>query len=137
MGVQEFKAQQLKTANDYTKRVQIFLAFSRQIQQISTDYDVLDGTLEHLRRQNQSFEDNLFSTAIPRIASATSMRDETELRAPLRETFNSFLREAKPIRTYSNLYNERTKIGVSEGFAMVNQRDAEVCEHESSLAGFR
>lgn len=54
------------------------------------------------------------------------MQDATELRAPLRETFNSFLREAKLIRTYSNLYNERSRIGVSEGFAMVNQRDAEV-----------
>ena len=51
-----------------------------------------------------------------------------ELRAPLQEAFDSFLREAKLIRTYSNLYNERSKIGVSEGFALVNQRDAEVCE---------
>ena len=59
---------------------------------------------------------------------------ETELQALLLETFSSFLREAKLIRTYSNLYNERTKIGVSEGFAMVNQRDAEVCEHRSGLA---
>ena len=52
-----------------------------------------------------------------------------ELRAQLQETFDSFLREAKLIRTYSTLYNERCKIGVSEGFALVNQRDAEVCEH--------
>lgn len=122
----EFKAQQLKSANDYTERVQVFLAFSRQIQQISTDYDVLDATLEHLEREHQWFEENIFPTAISGIATGASIQDETELRTTLRETFSSFLREAKLIRTYSNLYNERSKIGVSEGFAMVNQRDAEV-----------
>lgn len=57
------------------------------------------------------------------------MQHETELRAQLRETFDSFLREAILIRTYSKLYDERSKIGVSEGFAMVNQRDAEVRDH--------
>ena len=61
------------------------------------------------------------------------MQHEVELHAPLQETFKSLLREAKLIRTYSNLYNERSKIGVSEGFALVNQRDAEVCEHRSHL----
>lgn len=61
------------------------------------------------------------------------MQDEVELRASLRETFDSFLRDAKLIRTYSNLYNERSKIGVSEGFALVNQRDAEVCDHQCTL----
>lgn len=63
------------------------------------------------------------------LATGAYVQDDTELRAQLRETFSSFLREAKLIRTYSNLYNERSKIGVSEGFAMVNQRDAEVREH--------
>ena len=84
----------------------------------------------------QWFEKNRRSTANSKIEIRASLQDETELRAPLLETFNSFLREAKLIRTYSNLYNERTKIGVSEGFAMVNQRDAEVCEHSSGLATF-
>ena len=74
------------------------------------------------------------STDTSKIATGVYVQEEVELRAPLLETFNSFLREAKLIRTYSNLYNERTKIGVSEGFAMVNQRDAEVGEHWSGLA---
>lgn len=114
--MQEFKAQQL--ASDCTERVQAFLAFSRQIQQISTDYDVLDATLEHLQSESQWLQD---------YTVGASMQNEIELRVSLQETFNSFLREAKLIRTYSNLYNERSKIGVSEGFALVNQRDAEVC----------
>ena len=125
---QEFKAQQLKDASEYQTRVQNFLNFSRQIQQISTDYDVLDATLEHLKKEHEWFQDNIFSSTSSAIFSEASMRNQAELRAPLRETFDSFLREAKLIRTYSNLYNERTKIGVSEGFAMVNQRDAEVCK---------
>ena len=136
MGIQEFKAQQLKSANDYTERVQIFLALSRQIQQVSTDYDILDATLEHLSREHQWFEKNRCSMGDSKIEIRASSQDDTELRAPLLETFSSFLREAKLIRTYSNLYNERTKIGVSEGFAMVNQRDAEVCEHLSGLVTF-
>ena len=61
---------------------------------------------------------------------------ETSMQHELQEAFDFFLREAKLIRTYSNLYNERSKIGVSEGFAMVNQRDAEVCEHRSRLLAF-
>ena len=64
------------------------------------------------------------------------MHDEIELRTQLRETFDSFVREAKLIRTYIDLYNERSKIGVSEGFAMVNQRDAEVCKYWSDWVAF-
>lgn len=123
--MQEFKAQQ--SASDCTERVQAFLAVSRQIQQISTDYDVLDATLEHLQRECQWLHDYTVATPISGAAEGASMRNEIELRVSLQETFNSFLREAKLIRTYSNLYNERSKIGVSEGFALVNQRDAEVC----------
>lgn len=136
MGIWEFKARQLKSANDYTERVQIFLAFLRQIQRVCTDYDVPDATLERLSREYQWFEKNRSSSASPKIEKGASLQDETELRAPLLETFSSFLREAKLIRTYSNLYNERSKIGVSEGFAMVNQRDAEVCDHSSGLVTF-
>ncbi len=126
MGLQEFKGQQLTLASEYTKRAQDFLAFSRQIQQVSTDYDILDATLEHLKREHEWFQRNVLSSPISENTAAPSMQHEAELRAPLRETFDSFLREAKLIRTYSNLYNERSKIGVSEAFAMVNQRDAEV-----------
>ncbi len=133
MGFQEFKAQQLTLASDYTKRAQDFLAFSRQIQQVSTDYDILDATLEHLKREHEWFQKNVFSSPISETTAGPSMQHEAELRAPLRETFDSFLREAKLIRTYSNLYNERSKIGVSEAFAMVNQRDAEVREHWSRM----
>ena len=112
----------------------MFLALSRQIQQIATDYDILNATLEHLSREYQWFEKNKCSTVTSNITIEAFMQDETELGSLLLEQFDSFLREIKMIRTYSNLYNERAKIGVSEGFAMVNQRDAEVCEHLFSMA---
>lgn len=44
----------------------------------------------------------------------------------LGDVFDSLLKDVKLIGTYNNLYLERSKIGVSECFAMVNQRDAEV-----------
>lgn len=113
--------------------MQTFLTLSRQIQQISTDYTILDAAFEHLIKEHEWFEENVFSNPISGAATAFSPSNETELRATLGETFESFLRESKLTRTYNNLYMERSKIGVSEGFAMVNQRDAEVCEHPSML----
>ena len=129
MEIQEFKAPHLRLASDYTKRVQKFLELSRQIKQVATDYDVLDGSLEHLQREHKWFQDNTASTTISGTSSETAMQCGAELRALLQETFDSFMGHAKLIRTYSNLYNERSNIGVSEGFALVNQRDAEVREH--------
>jgi len=123
---QEFRGQKLRSAKDYTERSEAFLALSRQIQQIATDYDILDATLEFLRNENRWFTETI--AALPK-EMAFSARDEIEIRAPLEQTFDSFLREAKLLRTYNTLYNERTKIGVSEGFAMVNQRDAEAGLH--------
>ncbi len=109
--------------------MQAFLALSRQIQQIATDYDVLEATLEHLQKEHQWFEGIIVGKPVNLQAgdqARSTIQDEIELRAPLQEIFDSYLREAKLIRTYSSLYDERAKIGVSEGFAMVNQRDAEV-----------
>ena len=53
-------------------------------------------------------------------------QQEEVARGLLGDVFERFLKEVKLIRTYSTLYVERTKIGVSECFAMVNQRDADV-----------
>lgn len=114
--------------------MQAFLALSRQIQQVATDYDILDAALEHLKREHRWFETNTFvpiGAALPPPTSTladrkSSFQYETDFHSPLKEQFDSFLREIKLVRTYSNLYNDRSKIGVNEGFAMVNQRDAEV-----------
>ncbi|KAL9124030.1 MAG: hypothetical protein Q9217_006598 [Psora testacea] len=125
----EFKSKDLHSTEDYTRRVQAFLALSRQIQQITTDYDILDATLQHLKKEHQWFEGSLVKQIIgPQAEQVTesSIQDGAQLLAPLQELFDSYLQEAKLIRTYSNLYNERTRIGVSEAFAMINQRDAEV-----------
>ena len=121
----------MQSTDDHTRRVRAFLALSRQIQQVVTDYDILDATLEHLRKDHQWFEANTIQTTVdPQAEHITrpSVQDNINFRAPLHEIFDAYVREAKLVRTYSKLYDERAKIGVSEGFAMINQRDAEVCE---------
>ena len=87
--------------------------------------------LEHLQKEHEWFEGVMENSEFGmEVQSATSPAfrpgKPRELHDPLHDIFSSFLREAKLVRTYCNLYDQRTKIGVSEGFAMVNQRDAEV-----------
>lgn len=44
----------------------------------------------------------------------------------LADNFERYRKEVNLFRTYSGLYVQRSKLGVNECFAMVNQRDAEV-----------
>jgi len=104
------------TAEDYTQRSQTFLSLSRQIQQVATDYDILVATINHLKREHTWLENSVNTMQrLPHISGIVT-----------KDVFDWYLEEVKLIRTYSSLYEERTKIGVSEGFAMVNQKDAEV-----------
>lgn len=44
----------------------------------------------------------------------------------LEDSFKSLVKDVKLIETYSGLYSTKSQIGVSECFAMINQREAEV-----------
>lgn len=44
----------------------------------------------------------------------------------LDDIFSQILHEVSLLRTYSNLYLERSKIGIDECYAMTNQRDSEL-----------
>lgn len=117
----------MRSAEDYTRRSQSFLALSRQIHQVAADYEILSDTVEHLRRAHTCFE-QLFERT-PETTSgdrSASMKQKEEMRVILCDIFDRFLGEVKLIRTYNSLYIERTRIGVNECFALVNQRDAEV-----------
>ena len=117
----------MRSAEDYTRRSQSFLALSRQIQQVATDYEVLTDTVEHLRRAHLCFEELFEKTPETSFGNRTvSLNQKEEMRGILCDIFDRFLGEVKLIRTYNSLYVERTKIGVNECFALVNQRDAEV-----------
>lgn len=117
----------MRSAEDYTRRSQSFLALSRQIQQVATDYDILMNTVEHLRRAHTWFEELFERTPETNFGDrSVSKNQKEEMRGILCDTFDRFLGEVKLIRTYNSLYIERTRIGVNECFALVNQRDAEV-----------
>lgn len=118
----------MRSAEDYTRRSQSFLALSRQIQQVATDYDILMDTVELLQRAHIRFEELFKRTPEASLGNrSVSKNQRQEMRETLCDIFDRFLGEVKLIRTYNSLYIERTRIGVNECFALVNQRDAEVC----------
>ena len=120
----EQKGNQLDTTEEYTERSKAFLALSRQIYQVATDYDVLAETIGHLQRQSAWFNEWLTSISGP--INSTLVQQLMDSQQVLGDTFDNLLKDVKLIGTYSNLYLQRSKIGVKECFAMVNQHDAEV-----------
>lgn len=122
----ENKVNELHTTEDYTERSKAFLSLSRQIYQVATDYDILAEAVGHLQRQSTWFNDWLISVSGD--SSSERVRKMMDAQRVLNDAFENLLKDVKLIGTYSNLYLERSKIGVSECFAMVNQRDAEVRE---------
>lgn len=119
----ENKVDQLHTTEDYTERSKAFLSLSRQIHQVATDYDILAETVEHLQKQAAWFNEWLMGSSGD--ASSERVQKMMDAQRVLNDTFDNLLKDVKLIGTYSNLYLERSKIGVSECFAMVAQRDAE------------
>lgn len=115
----ENKASELRTPDDYTARSRAFLALSRQIHQISTDYDILAASIEHLRAQVVWF------------GKTTQSRGQVDARlldaqSALEDILENLVSEVKLIGVYATLYLERSKIGVDECYAMINQRDSEL-----------
>ena len=120
----ENKVNHLHTTEDYTERSKAFLALSRQIYQVATDYDILAESVAHLQRQSAWFNEWLIS--VKGDAGSDRVQKMMDAQRVLNDAFDNLLKDVKLIGTYSNLYLERSKIGVSECFAMVTQRDAEV-----------
>ncbi|KAK7958539.1 hypothetical protein PG988_013387 [Apiospora saccharicola] len=117
----ENKASELQTPNDYAERSRAFLALSRQIYQVSTDYDILQASAEHLKSQSQWLSD--------RNLKRSPTDDDLEyqdIHGAMDDIFSQMLSEVSLLRTYSNLYLERSKIGIDECYAMTNQRDSEL-----------
>ena len=46
----------------------------------------------------------------------------------IQDSLEWYMGQVELVRNYSRLYDGRAKLGVDEGFAMVNQWDAEVCD---------
>ncbi|KAF2493174.1 hypothetical protein BU16DRAFT_540895 [Lophium mytilinum] len=118
----ENKADELRTAEDYTQRSKAFLALSRQIHQVATDYDILEATIAHLRKESKWYKEAKVAESF----DPSTTRKMHSAQRILDEIFENLAREVKLIGTYSNLYLERAKIGVDECFAMMTQRDSEI-----------
>ena len=121
----ENKVNELHTAEDYTERSKAFLALSRQIYQVATDYDILAETINHLQKRSTWFNEWLVSVSDS--TNSLLVQEMMDAQRVLDDAFDNLRKDVKLIGTYSNLYLERSKIGVSECFAMVTQRDADVC----------
>ena len=109
----------METPEDHSQRSKSFLALCRQIQQVATDYDILADTADILQETNQWYEKEVFESGLKENL-------EQETRQFMKDAFARYPNQVRLLRTYSSLYSSRTQIGVSESFAMVNQRDSEV-----------
>ncbi|MCJ1355916.1 MAG: hypothetical protein MMC33_005909 [Icmadophila ericetorum] len=121
----EFKAKSMHSAEDFANRSQAFLALSRQMQQAATDCSILMDMVEHLQKANEWFEQH----HIPIVSKQhlpSPVENEWSLPRLLKDNFIRYQKDVQLICTYNALYVERTKIGVSECFAMANQRDTEI-----------
>ncbi|KAI0127232.1 hypothetical protein BJ170DRAFT_366212 [Xylariales sp. AK1849] len=115
----ENRASELRTPDDYTARSRAFLALARQIHQISTDYDILTASIQHLKKQAAWYGSML---------KAHEDVDDSvhDAQSTMSDIFENLEGEVKLVGTYTQLYLERSKIGVDECFAMINQRDSEL-----------
>lgn len=118
---QENKASELQTPNDYAERSRAFFTLSPQIYQLSTDYDILQASAEHLKSQSSWFSDRH-----TKHSPADDTEEDRDTHAAMDDIFSQMLSEVGLLRTYSNLYLERSKIGIDECYAMTNQRDSEL-----------
>lgn len=107
----------MQTAEDYTERSQAFLALSRQIRQVATDYDILEESIFQVQKAYLWYQDEI-SPATKYTPSSLNSD------GVLLDIFNRFPKEVNLIRTYSGLYLQRTKIGVNECFALTTQLDS-------------
>jgi 16S rRNA C1402 (ribose-2'-O) methylase RsmI len=121
----ENKVNELQSYEDYTARTRAFLALARQIHQVSTDYDILAESVDHLRKQLDWFQEKLPMASISTAEELHKSFPEIT-HSNLSDVFDSLVKEVKLIGTYTKLYLDSSKIGVDECFAMSSQKDSEV-----------
>lgn len=118
----------MQTPEDHSRRSQSFLSLSRQFQQVATDYDILDGTVQELQKANQWLDEQAlrFAQTHNRPIVLRLLIAQEKPQQMFKDAFERYPQQVKLLRTYNNLYMTRTQIGVSESFALANQRDSEV-----------
>ncbi|KAF2785923.1 hypothetical protein K505DRAFT_261000 [Melanomma pulvis-pyrius CBS 109.77] len=130
-----YKLEELSTENlpgkVHTIRAQEFLALCRRFEQIAVDYDILDAAIDMVKCEAKYYE-NVFCRPLDSIAAPDRQQN---LRSPnmpskdastiLEDMLSRLKQDSTLIRSYNRLYRQRSKIGVNECFALVNQKDAE------------
>lgn len=136
-GIQENKAGELRTPDDYTARSRAFLTLSRRIYQIVTDIDILTASIDHLREQSNFLrgytEEKLMNGYEWRTAHEIELAQLRIAQSMLDDIFDNLAKEVKLVNTYATLYLQRSKLCVEENFAMINQRDSEVSRQTSTI----
>ncbi|KAI0470096.1 hypothetical protein GGR56DRAFT_152647 [Xylariaceae sp. FL0804] len=112
----ENQASELHTPEDYTKRSQVFLTMSRQIQQVSTDHHILEASIVFLQAQLDWFSRHT-------TVGDTGLSTDSTM---MEEILESMVKKVKLCGIYARLYLDRARIGVNEGLAAINQRDSEL-----------
>ena len=118
-------------AYEHTRRAREFLAVSRRLEQITTDYDILRAAIDYMVAQSIWYEErgkkNAFALDSPQSETPSmTIFPSEKARSLLHNTFDSLKQDIELVRSYNRLYRVRSKIGINECFAMVNQINAEV-----------
>jgi hypothetical protein len=112
---------------EHTRRAQEFLGLCRRLEQITTDYDILELAIQKVGVEAKYYE----NTFCKQPEHVTNLLAETKIpsndsRTLIDDVLLNLQQDVTLIRSYNRLYRERAKIGINECFAMVNQQDAEV-----------
>ncbi|KAG4442017.1 hypothetical protein IFR05_002485 [Cadophora sp. M221] len=112
---------------DITTRSQDFLQLNREISQVATDYVILQASIKLLKAEHLRLKHLCNGLRQEGTASDTRYCFNEEI-------FEFYLSQSQMLQTYSTLYVQRANIGTNEGFALANQRDAELGLQVASMS---
>jgi len=117
---------------DHTRRAQDFLQATRRIEQVVTDYDILDSSIKLVKAETACFEQKFcheYENGVE-FSDASMLpyfpMPSTNARSFVTDTLAQLSEDLVLTRSYNRLWRERARIGINECFALVNQQDAEV-----------
>ncbi|PVI05248.1 hypothetical protein DM02DRAFT_112284 [Periconia macrospinosa] len=133
----EEEGEAVRSVHEHTRRAKNFLALSRRLEQITTDFDILESSINLVKREVKTYErDFCDQPGVAITSKGTSGNGIALLACPPRnvstlldDTLGSLIDDIGLARSYNRVYRERARIGINECFAVVNQLDAEQNNH--------
>lgn len=108
----------------YTDCTKAFLRLSRQVRQAAPDYHILKLMIERLIKENRWLRDSTLSPSRHSVHMVNA--SHLELQDEIDDNLAQFSEEVELIQNYNDVFVKRSKLGVNECFALVNQRDSEL-----------